>query len=170
MPNKSQVGTSIPPRGSIRFRCCSNFPAAKHGDNDPVRSNLENEEKQARLQRERRAKTNIDAFLQHTSIGQRRDYLARGQRFGTLDGGQLRESWIIAVRNWLARKDRAAELTMDDLTAELRLRGHEPPYDAVKQELATRFGRISDVAQKKAGREFARQIDMFRRENDKPLH
>jgi hypothetical protein len=113
-------------------------------------------------QRERRAKTNIDAFLQHTSIGQRRDYLARGRRFGTLDGGQLRKSWIIAVRNWLARKDRAAELTMDDLTAELRLRGLEPPYDAVKQELA--------IAQKKAGREFARQIGMFRRENDKPLH
>jgi len=121
-------------------------------------------------QRERRAKTNIDAFLQHTSIGQRRDYLARGRRFGTLDGGQLRESWIIAVRNWLARKDRAAELTMDDLTAELRLRGLEPPYDAVKQEFATRFGRISEVAQKKAGREFARQIGMFRRENDKALH
>ena len=77
-------------------------------------------------QRERRAKTHIDAFLQHTSIGQRRDYLARGRRFGTLDGWQLRESWINAVRNWLARKDRAAELTMDDLTAELRLRGLEP--------------------------------------------
>jgi hypothetical protein len=58
---------------------------------------------------------------------------------------------------------------MNDLTAELRLRGLEPPYDAVKQELATRFGRISEVAQKKAGREFARQIGMFRRENDKPL-
>jgi len=121
-------------------------------------------------QRERRAKTNINAFLQHTSIGQRRDYLARGRRFGTLDGGQLRESWIIAVRNWLARKDRAAELTMDDLTAELRLRGLEPPYDAVKQELATPFGRISEFAQNKAGREFAREIGMFRRENDKALH
>ena len=121
-------------------------------------------------QRERCAKTHIDAFLQHTSIGQRRDYLARGRRFGTLDGGQLRESWIIAVRNWLARKDRAAELTMDDLTAELRLRGLEPPYDAVKQELAARFARINEVAQKKAGREFARQIGMFRREKDKALH
>ena len=120
--------------------------------------------------RERRAKTNIDAFLQHTRIGQRREYLARGRRFGMLDGGQLRESWINAVRNWLARKDRAAELTMDDLTAELRLRGLEPPYDAVKQELATRFGRISEVAQKRVGREFAREIGIFRPENDKPLH
>src|SRR5499433_4040382 len=117
-------------------------------------------------QHERRAKTNIDAFLQHTRIGQRREYLARGRRFSMLDGGQLRESWINAVRNWLARKDRAAELTMDDLTAELRLRGLEPPYDAVKQELATRFARISEVAQKEAGEEFARQVGMFRREYD----
>jgi len=59
---------------------------------------------------------------------------------------------------------------MDDLTAELRLRGLEPPYDAVKQELAARFARINEVAQKKAGREFARQIGMFRREKDKALH
>jgi bifunctional non-homologous end joining protein LigD len=55
------------------------------------------------------------------------------------------------------------ELNGDDLR-------REPPYDAVKQELATRFGRISEVAQKKAGGEFARQIGMFRPENDKPLH
>jgi hypothetical protein len=100
-------------------------------------------------QRERRAKTNIDAFLQHASIGQRRDYLVRGRRFGTLDGGQLRESWIFAVRNWLARKDRAAELTMDDLTAELRLRGLEPPYDAVKQELAVPLALEGSVRSRK---------------------
>ena len=121
-------------------------------------------------QREARAKTNIHAFLQRRSIEQRRNYLARGRRFVILDVGQLSNSWISAVRNWLARKDRTSEVTMDDLTAELRLRGLEPPYDAVQQELATRFGRISEVAQKKAEREFARQIDMFRRENDKPLH
>jgi len=54
---------------------------------------------------------------------------------------------------------------MDDLTAELRLRGLEPPYDAVKQDLATRFARINEAAQKKVGREFARQIGMFMREN-----
>ena len=121
-------------------------------------------------QREHRAKENIFAFLQRRSIEQRRSYLARGRRFVVLDVVQLSKSWTTAVKNWLARKDRASEITMDDLTAELRLRGLEPPYGAVKQELATRFGRISEVAQKKAGREFARQIGMFRRENDKALH
>jgi hypothetical protein len=121
-------------------------------------------------QRERRAKTNISTFLQRRSIEQRRNYLARGRRFLILDVGQLSTSWISAVRNWLARKDRTSEVTMDDLTAELRLRGLEPPYHAVKQELATRFGRINEVSQEKAVREFARQIGRFTREKDKPLH
>jgi hypothetical protein len=134
---------------------------------------LENEEKAGEMadkQREARAKTNIHAFLQRRSIEQRRNYLARGRRFVILDVGQLSNSWITAVRNWLARKDRASEVTMDDLTAELRMRGLEPPYDAVKQELATRFAGMDEATQRKAGREFARQIGMFIRESDEPFH
>jgi hypothetical protein len=67
-------------------------------------------------------------------------------------------------------KDRASEITMDDLTAELRLRGLEPPYDAVKQELATRFAGMDEATQRKAGRKFAREIGVFIRESDKSLH
>ena len=121
-------------------------------------------------QREHRAKKNIYAFLQRRSIEQRRSYLARGRCFLVLDVGQLSKSWITAVNNWLARKDRASEITMDDLTAELRLRGLEPPYDAVKQELATRFAGMDEATQRKAGRTFAREIGMFIRESDKSLH
>ena len=121
-------------------------------------------------QRGRRAKTNIHDFLQRRNIEQRRKYLARGRRFVVLDAGQLGKSWIAAVRNWLARKDRAAEVTMDDLTAELRLRGLEPPYEAIKHELALRFTGIDEVAQRKLVREFARQIGMPITESDERLH
>ena len=121
-------------------------------------------------QRDRRAKTNVHAFLKRRNVEQRQDYLARGRRFVILDVGELSRSWITAVKNWLASKDRAAEITMDDLTAELRLRGLEPPYDAVKQELATCFARRNEGTQRKAGREFARQFGMFLSESDKPLH
>ena len=69
-------------------------------------------------QREHRAKKNIYAFLQRRSIEQKRSYLAHGRRFVVLDVGQLNKSWITAVKNWLARKDRASEIMMDDLTAE----------------------------------------------------
>jgi hypothetical protein len=120
-------------------------------------------------QREHRAEKKIYAFLPRRSTEQRRSYLARGRRFIILDVGQLSKSWITAVKNWLARKDRASEITMDDLTAELRLRGLEPPYDAVKQELATRFAGMDEATQRKTGRKFAREIGMFRPEI-KPLH
>jgi hypothetical protein len=121
-------------------------------------------------QREARAKGNIHDFLQRRTLEQRRKYLARGRRFVVLDVGQLGKSWIAAVRNWLARKDRAAEVTMDDLTAELRLRGLEPPYEAIKHELALRFAGIDGVAQKKVIREFARQIGMSITKSDERLH
>jgi len=121
-------------------------------------------------QRGRHAKTNIHDFLQRRNIEQRRKYLARGRRFVVLDAGQLGKSWVAAVRNWLARKDRAAEVTMDDLTAELRLRGLEPPYEAIKHELALRFTGIDEVAQRKLVREFARQIGMPITESNERLH
>jgi hypothetical protein len=121
-------------------------------------------------QRGRRTTTNIHDFLQRRNIEQRRKYLARGRRFVVLDAGQLGKSWIAAVRNWLARKDRAAEVTMDDLTAELRLRGLEPRYEAIKHELALRFTGIDEVAQRKLVREFARQIGMPITESNERLH
>jgi hypothetical protein len=83
---------------------------------------------------------------------------------------KLNSDMITAVKNWLARKDRASETTMDDLTAELRLRGLEPPYDAVKQEMATRFAGMDEGTQRKAGRKFAREIGLFIPESNKSLH
>lgn len=121
-------------------------------------------------QRERRAKANVHDFLQRRNIEQRRKYLARGRRFVVLDVEQLGKSWIAAVRNWLARKDRAAEVTMDDLSAELRLRGLEPPYEAIKHALAFRFAAIDEVAQQKLVGEFARQIGMAMPKGEERLH
>src|SRR5262245_56600985 len=118
-------------------------------------------------QREACAKGNIHGVLQRRTIEQRRKYLARGRRFVVLDVGQLGKSWIAAVRNWLAHKDRAAEVTMDDLSAELRLRGLEPPYQAIKQELAARFAGTDEIAHRKVVREFAHQMGMFVRSRER---
>lgn len=117
--------------------------------------------------RENRAAAMVHAFLQHRSVEQSQDYLARGRRFATLDVGQLSEEWIIAIRSWLARKDPARERMMDDLTAELQLRGFEPPYDTVNQELAARFAGIDDPTQNKIWSEVAREIGEFMREQGK---
>ena len=81
----------------------------------------------------------IDAFLQNNSMEQTRDYVGRGRRFARLEVGQLNQSWITAVRRWLARKNPTNELTMDDLTSEFALRKLKPPYAAVQQQLMDRL-------------------------------
>jgi hypothetical protein len=111
----------------------------------------------------------VNAFLQHRSMKQMQDYLARGQRFAKLDIGRLNNDWIIAVRSWLAHKHRTKERMMDDLAAELRLRGLEPPYGAVEQELADRSAQTNEAELKRTVREVAREIGEFMRENDRPL-
>jgi hypothetical protein len=112
----------------------------------------------------------VNAFLQHKSLEQMQDYLARGRRFTKLDVAQLNVDWIIAVRSWLAHKHRTNERMMDDLAAELRLRGIEPPYVAVEHELADRSAQTKETERKKVLRAVAREIDEFMRENQGPLH
>jgi hypothetical protein len=65
----------------------------------------------------------VNAFLQHKSMEQVQAYLARGRRFAKLDVERLNTDWINSVRSWLAHKHRTKERMMDDLVAELRLRG-----------------------------------------------
>jgi hypothetical protein len=57
----------------------------------------------------------VNAFLRHKGLEQTQHYLTRGRRFAKLDVAQLNADWIIAVRSWLAHKDRANERKMDDL-------------------------------------------------------
>jgi hypothetical protein len=111
----------------------------------------------------------VKAFLQHKSMEQMQDYLARGRRFAKLDVERLNKDWLIAVRSWLAHKHHTKERMMDDLAAELRLRGLEPPYGAVEQDLADRSAQTNEAERKKTVREVARKIGEFMRENDRPL-
>jgi len=101
---------------------------------------------------------------------QMQDYLARGRRFTTFDVRQLTKDWMTAVRSWLAHKDHTKERMMDDLAAELRLRGLEPPYLAVEQEVADCSALTKEPERKKVLRAFAREIGEFVRENQRPLH
>ena len=111
----------------------------------------------------------VNAFLQHKSMNQMQDYLARGRRFAELDMERLNKDWIIAVRSWLAHKHRTKERLMDDLAAELRLRGLEPPYGAVEQDLADRSAQTSEAERKRTVREMAQEIGEFMRANHRPL-
>jgi hypothetical protein len=97
---------------------------------------------------------------------QTRDYIGRGRRFARLDVGQLNQSWIDAVRRWLARKNPRNELTMDDLTSEFALRKLKPPYAAVQQELMDRFAQTNKSLRMKQIKEIAREIGEFVHETE----
>jgi hypothetical protein len=111
----------------------------------------------------------VNAFLQHKSMKQMQSYLARGRRFAEIEVEQLNTDWIIAVRSWLAHEHRTKERMMDDLAAELRLRGLEPPYGAVEQELADRSAQSNQAERKKTLGEVAREIGEFLGEDDRAL-
>jgi hypothetical protein len=115
--------------------------------------------------REDRVGAIVNAFLQNKSMEQKRDYLARGRRFARLDVAQLKKGWIIAVRNWLARKNHANELMMDDLASEMGLRRLEPPYQAVAQELIDRFAQTEESMRNEELGEVAREISEFMAES-----
>jgi hypothetical protein len=134
-----------------------------------MRSSSEYEEDGRDGGRSARSEAIVNAFLQHKSMKQMQDYLARGRRFAKLDVERLNKDWIIAVRSWLANKHRTKERMMDDLAAELRLRRLEPPYGAVEQELADRSAQTNQADRKRSVRGVAREIGEFMRENDRPL-
>jgi hypothetical protein len=101
----------------------------------------------------------VNVFLQHKSMEQTHDYLARGRCFVKFDVQRLNENWIIAVRSWLTHKDRTNERMMDGLASELRLRGLEPPYGAIARELADRSAQTKDTERREAVKEIAREIN-----------
>jgi hypothetical protein len=111
------------------------------------------------------APTVLHEFLQHQIREFRQAYLARGRRFGMLDPQRLSLAWTEAVRSWLTRKEPAAEQLMDDLTAELRLRGIEPPYREIEADLAARWQQARPADRQKAQKRLARSVGKFARDS-----
>jgi hypothetical protein len=65
------------------------------------------------------------------------EYVIDGRRFAGLNGKDLKETWIAAF-NGLADGDRNQFDDLDDATAELLLRGLEPPIGSVERSYRQR--------------------------------
>jgi hypothetical protein len=115
--------------------------------------------------RDRHIEAILDEFLHNLSTEQSHDYVARGRCFSALGVEQLNKDWIMAIRSWLARKERTIERVMDDLASELYLRGLQPPYNAIKHELDNWSARTKYADRKEARISLARKIDKFVRHN-----
>ena len=75
---------------------------------------------------------NVDAFLQSEMMEDTAAYLSRGRPYSTISPEEANRRWTAAVVAWFEERHPGRQREMDDLAAELRLRGLAPPYDAVR--------------------------------------
>jgi hypothetical protein len=92
------------------------------------------------------SKADIMALLESDAMNMLAAYAARGRSHRTLSEGQLTNAWKQAFKNVAndshLYEARAAEF---DLASEFKLRGLEPPYDQVKDDVE-RFMSATEAA------------------------
>jgi hypothetical protein len=90
----------------------------------------------------------VEAMLASSHADEIADYLTRGRRHERLADDDLQRDFLAALEAWVplnsarpqTRPERAALTKLDDLTAEIRLRGREPPYH-LSPEMCAQMGR-----------------------------
>ena len=77
------------------------------------------------------------------------DYLARGRIHAGTETAALKAEWVEAFRRFLGNLgDPALARVHEDMQAELRLRGEEPPFAEVEQETEAFFARVRDAVER----------------------
>jgi hypothetical protein len=77
----------------------------------------------------------VDAMLKHQEMEQTHRYLNAGRRFRSFDPDELKALWILAVKEFWATRTHEAELELNNVAAELRLRRIKAPLFRVREEL-----------------------------------
>ena len=113
---------------------------------------------------------NAEEYLQHVLMNETKAYFDRGRRFEKLDVAQLNEKWVVVFKVYLADHTRQQGLEMDDLAAELRLRGLDPPVEAVKAEISTLQGALKRIGPHASSPEFEQKVSEFLEQRSKPKH
>jgi hypothetical protein len=116
-----------------------------------------------------KANDEMFTYMRHIQMNELKDYLDRGRRFGGAVTSELNEKWIFAFRRFVASEAKMETREMEDVSAELRLRGLDVPYEAVKKErtalnaLVRHFGPIQSETSNES-------FEAFRAERRKPPH
>jgi hypothetical protein len=115
----------------------------------------------------------VEAMIANSHAEEMADYLSRGRKHEQLADADLQRDFLAAFEVWVplnaARpqtpRDRAALTKLNDFTAEIRLRGREPPYH-LSPEMCAQMGRTlkkydgeSDPGVRAAIREFLDKWD-----------
>jgi len=76
----------------------------------------------------------LRAMMDSAAMDETRDYLTRGRAHAHVPEDALKDNWVKAFKTWFLSRDKLAQRDADDLTAELRLRRLEPPYERIAAE------------------------------------
>ena len=108
--------------------------------------------------------------MQHALMNETKAYFDRGRRFANVDVAQLNEKWVVVFKIYFADHTRQQGLEMDDLAAELRLRGLDPPFEAVKSEISKLQGALKRIGPHASSPEFEQKVNEFMEQRSKPKH
>jgi hypothetical protein len=111
-----------------------------------------------------------DEFLADALMKEAADYVQRGRRHQSLQLSELNDRWVAAFRDVFARRLGQRVTDMDDLGAELRLRGLEPPYDRVVVEVQKIQDELERLGPNSASESHRRAIGEFLTERRKAKH
>jgi hypothetical protein len=76
------------------------------------------------------------AFLENQQFLRLEDYVKRGRELARVDTGDLKNRWITEFKKWVAFRPRYMDQrAREDIEGELALRGEQPPFDLVKDEV-----------------------------------
>jgi len=76
------------------------------------------------------------SFVMSEELDKVRSYVERGRRFAGVDSAALKDAWVETLRKLPPDPiDPELRSALDDIGAELQLRGEEPPADRAEAEL-----------------------------------
>lgn len=82
-------------------------------------------------------KTGVHSYLAEGRMQNLRDYVSRGRNLEKAPIEQLHGEWVASMRAWATDPQKNHNPRRDDIEAELALRGLEPPYEMVTDEIDT---------------------------------
>jgi hypothetical protein len=108
---------------------------AKSAPRKGARSKQEPGTKPAEAEPREFAEATVRAVAESTEMDETAAYMRRGRVLSSLTVDTLNLRWTAAFKKCIASRDPEGMRVLNDLSAELRLRGLDPPADTVKPEL-----------------------------------
>jgi hypothetical protein len=101
-------------------------------------------------------------FLHHALMEETAAYLRRGRQHESLELPELNDHWVTAFRDWFDSREQSHALAVEDLAAELRLRGLDPPYSRIEEEASRMRAEVRELGSDSTSDSLRRQIGKFR--------